>query len=125
MRSSTPCVVSDAPVSLYAAPPRSQPQWPERVCALHPFCSVHQSDSEPIPSPTTIEPWLSTESLQLGLSGPAFEARQSVLEFRLCPAIYSRRDHARLVRATEFRKGFPHNPKRVLRLSNFVLEMDG
>ena len=34
----------------------------------HPFCSVHESDSEPIPSPTTIDSWLSVESLRCNRS---------------------------------------------------------
>src|SRR5437899_4688372 len=74
---------------------------------------------------TTSQAPLCVTSLKQRLSRLAFETRQPVLELRLCPPIRGWRDQARLVRATEFRKGFTHNPKCVPRLSNFVLKVDG
>jgi hypothetical protein len=49
-------------------------------------------DSDPIPSPTRIDSWLSVEGLQLGLSGLAFEARHPMIESCLDLVIGARRN---------------------------------
>src|ERR1700722_18485098 len=68
-------------------------------------CSVHRADSELVPSPPTIESWPRVESLPLGLSGLAFEARHPMIEFLLDLAIGAGRDVAHLIGATKFLNG--------------------